>query len=188
MRFRCSPALLAIALTLVVGCGAEEVPTGPDAAPEIAGQGSVATGMLVVNEVYPRGAGPDWIELLNRGDEPLDLCGFFVTDSLDRLDHYLPLGGTAPPDACSETLLAPGGYLVVYADGDTAAGPDHAPFKLGMADEAHVVTTQGIPVDSFVYLHPSNASGQSLSRTPNGAGLFYLTEPSPGAANPEVTP
>ena len=183
-----TPRVNVLVLAMVmVACGADPAPDSPDAGtPE--GQGSMATGELVVNEVFPRGAGPDWIELLNRRDRAVDLCDYFVTDALDRLDHYLPLAGIAPPDPCPPQTLAPGAYLVIYADEDTAAGPAHAPFKLGVADEAHVVTRDGIPVDSFVYLLPADAADQSLARAPDGAGLFYLADPTPGAANGGVAP
>ncbi len=150
-------------------------------------QGSSATGELVVNEVAPRTAdGIDWLELVNRSSETLDLCDYFATDSLDRLDHYLPLGGTPPPEPCSPRLLGVGEYLVIFADDDVAAGIDHAPFKLGQADGAHVVTATGLTVDSLLYLYPDNGEG-SLSRYPDGEGPFYLVEPTPGSANTEVT-
>lgn len=180
---------LAAVAVLLLACGDPAV--GPDAGAPDAGpliQGSPATGDLVVNEVFSRGGGPDWIELVNRSSAALDLCDYFVTDSIDRLDHYLPLGGVAPPDPCSPRLLGPGEYLVVYADEDPGAGLDHAPFKLGAADEAHVVSATGLPIDSFVYLHPDAAVGQSLARVPDGEGLFYLATASPGAPNPELAP
>ncbi|HUH01884.1 MAG TPA: lamin tail domain-containing protein [Kofleriaceae bacterium] len=180
---------LAVLAALLLACGdpvAAPDAGAPDAGPLI--QGSPATGDLVVNEVFSRGAGPDWIELLNRSSATLDLCDYFVTDSIDRLDHYLPLGGVAPPDPCSPRLLGPGEYLVVYADGNPGAGLDHAPFKLGAADEAHVVSATGLPIDTFVYLHPDTAVGQSLARQPDGDGLFHLAAPSPGASNPEPAP
>lgn len=183
------PRLALLSAALLLACG--DPALGPDAGTPDAGplvQGSPATGELIVNEVFSRGTGPDWIELYNRTDAALDLCDYFVTDSIDRLDHYLALGGIAPPDPCSQRLLGPGEYLTIYADDDPGAGLDHAPFKLGAADEAHVVSATGLPIDTFVYLHPDDAVGQSLARVPDGQGRFYLAEPSPGAANPEVTP
>jgi hypothetical protein len=93
----------AIAL-LVSACGGE-VDLGTDAGVdevEIVGQGSEARADLVVNEVSaktPKQA--DWIEIFNRSDAPIDLCGYFVSDSLDRLDHYLHLGGAPRRPAVS---------------------------------------------------------------------------------------
>lgn len=176
-------------LALLAACGGDgpfAADAGVDAS--IRAQGSEPRAELAINEVSPRGPGPDWLEILNRSSEPIDLCDYFVTDSLDRLDHYLPLGGTAPPDPCEVRLLDPGGYLVVIADDDRRAGIDHAPFKLGEADEAHVVTATGIPVDSFLYLYPVEGAGQSLARAPDGEGLFLPSDPTPGAANPEGVP
>lgn len=160
----------------------------PGAATDAAdrGQGSETSAVLVVNEVSPKPAsGADWLELLNRSGEAIDLCGYFVTDDLERLDHYLPLGGVAPPDPCPPRWLQPGEYLLVYADDAAAAGLDHAPFKLGVADEAHVVTITGEPVDSLRYLFPTGYGSVSLGRVADGSGRFYPVEPTPGAANPQ---
>ncbi len=66
-----------------------------------------------MNEVAAKPAnGADWLEIDNRSDEAIDLCDYFVTDSLDRLDHYHPLGGPCPR-SCPPNMLEAGGYLVV---------------------------------------------------------------------------
>ena len=155
---------------------------GLDAGP--VGQGSEARGALVINEVAAKpSTGPDWIEIHNRSEQAIDLCGFFVTDSLDRLDHYHHLGGAPPPADCPTQLLDAGAYLVIYADDEVSLGPDHAPFKLGLADEAHIVSTQGEAIDSFVFLHARDDEGLSLARLPNGEGLFWVREPTLGESN-----
>ncbi len=154
---------------------------------EAVGQGSFARGDLVINEVMAKPAsGPDWIELYNRSDRELDLCDFFVTDSLARLDHYLHLGAAPPPASCVPTPIAAGAYRIVYADDDVTAGPEHAPFKLGTADEVHVVSMSGEALDSLIYLQPKGNSGRSLARIPNGEGLFWLGQPSEGNENPSL--
>jgi hypothetical protein len=148
------------------------------------GQGSEARGALVINEVSAKpSSGPDWIELHNRSEQAVELCDFFVTDSLDRLDHYHHLGGAPPPSTCTSQLLEAGAYLIIYADDDVLLGPDHAPFKLGLADEAHVVSTEGEAIDSLVFLHSREDEGLSLARVPDGEGLFWVSEPSLGDAN-----
>lgn len=175
--------LLASISLCTAGCAPGEDMTpdaGPDAGPE--SQGSPPRGDLVINEIAPQPAiGTDWIELHNRSNSAVDLCQFFITDSLDRLDHYTPLGGVLPPEPCEPRWLDAGAYLVIQAD--ELAGLDHAAFELGTADEVHVVTTQGIAMDGLVYLHPGT-NGPSLARQPDGEGLFYLAEPSQGEANP----
>jgi len=168
------------------------VDAGLDAAP--AGQGSEPTGDLLVNEISPRGDGPDWVELHNRGAAPIDLCGYFLTDAADRLDHYFPLGGALPPDPCPPIFLEAGGYRVIFLDG-TALGtpidPLHASWKIGPADEVHLVSTTGHTVDGVLFLYPrrpDQPADVTLSRLPDGDGLFYAAPPSPGLANPAVQP
>ena len=165
------PFRIVVALSLFAACG-DNIATATDAAPDgVPGQGSPATAGLVINEIAPRGDGPDWIELVNRSGEPVDLCDYFLSDSLDRLDHYLPLGGAAPPDPCEPDLVPPGVYLIV-----------EPPFGLGIADEVHLIGLDGAPVDSLVYLYRD--SGQrALGRHPDRDGLFYLGEPTPGERN-----
>ena len=174
----------------ITGCG-EQPAAGPDAGIEAGpvAQGSPARGDLAVNEVSPRPeTGPDWIELVNRTESPIDLCGYFVTDDLDRLDHYAPLGGAPPPGPCDPVFLDPGEYLVIVADDDREAGPDHAPFRLGPDDQVHVVSADGIAVDSLLFLYPAGERRATLARTPDSEGLFYLAEPTPGAPNPGDMP
>jgi hypothetical protein len=181
-------------LPVVLAAGActeppPEVP--PDARPPDPphGQGSEATSDLVINEVAPRGAGADWIELYNRGDAAIDLCEYFLTDAVDRLDHYLPLGGVMPPDPCPATPLEAGARLVVYAD-DTAIGdpidPVHAPFELAVADEIHLLRIDGVVADGLLYLYPPGPNVQAtvtLARDPDGTGRFFERAPTPGGAN-----
>lgn len=180
--------VLAAATALVGACGDQgslEPDAGaPDAGPT--GQGSAATGALAINEVAPRpDDGPDWVEIVNRSDEAVDLCDYLVTDSLDRLDHYHPLGGAAPPDLCEPRMLAPGAYLVVYADDAAEPSLDHAGFQLARADQVHVATWTGDVVDLLLYLHLAD-DGAALARRPDGEGLFYPTASTAGAANPEL--
>ncbi len=178
---------LCLALLCVAACeGPAEI--GPDAGSEVSevGQGSPARGALVVNEVLARPeSGPDSIELFNRSDAAIDLCDYFVSDSLDRLDHYYHLGDAPPPQECQPKTLAAGDYLVVFADDDAAAGSLHAPFKLGDADQVHIVSTRGETIDSLIYLLPAGSKGESLARQPSGEGLFWISAPSLGSANPE---
>ncbi len=191
------PPVLLAASALALGaaaCGDNlvVVPEGPH------GQGSEATADLVINEIAPRGDGPDWVELYNRSAAPFDLCGVFLTDAIDRLDHYLPLGGVMPPAPCPPRLLAPGDRLIVYADdtplidGEPIAAT-RAPFALGVADEVHLVTTEGRVLDGLLYLYPPGPlapADVTLARDPDGHGLFFPLAPSPAAPNPplEVAP
>lgn len=181
--------MAAVIAVMALACGEDPgaADGGIDAGP--VAQGSEPDGDLIVNEVAPRPAdGADWVELLNRSEGAVDLCGWFLTDLVDRLDHYLPLGGAAPPDACAPRLLGAGERLVVWADDAAEPGLDHAPFQLGVADEVHLVAIDGIAGDGLLYLYPPDGAGRSLARSPDGAGLFWPADPTPGAANPEEEP
>jgi hypothetical protein len=135
----------------------------PDAGPVV--QGSAASADLVINELSPQpSAGPEWVELLNRSDAPIDLTGYFLTDKADRLDHYLQLEG----------VLAPG-ELVVIEPGDA--------FGLGVAEEVHLLTTTGLSIDGLAYLFVGAGDDQTLARQPSGQGAFYFADPTPGETN-----
>ena len=77
--------------------------------------------VLTLRDEY--GEAPAWVELENTGDQPISLRGVcLVRDT--KVNKTLVL-----PDA----TLAPGGFIIIYADGRGTTGPDgaiHAPFKL----------------------------------------------------------
>jgi hypothetical protein len=187
MTVRTLAAISAIFLLACSDTPGTDPDGGEDAGPII--QGTEATAEIAINEVAPRnGAAADWIEIVNRSDADVDLCNYFVSDSLDRLDHYLHLGASPPPAACTPVLLAPGAFHIIYADDQTALGSDHAPFKLSRADEVHLVTVEGAVLDSLFYLFPADADGSTLARLPSQEGPFYLGAPSLGEDNPEGAP
>lgn len=161
---------------LLAACGDQEGGSAADAGVPDAGpvpQGSEATSDLAINEVDPDGE-PDWFEIVNRTDDAIDLCDYFATDSLDRLDHYVALGGAAPPDACEPAMLAAGDYLVVTPEA----------FGLGDADEIHIGGwADGAALDSLLYLDIAH-DGQTLARRPDAEGPFFASDATPGEANP----
>jgi hypothetical protein len=182
-------------VSVAAGCGDNLAPV-PTAPLGPRGQGSEPTGDLVLNEIAPRGDGADWIEIVHRGAAPIDLCAVFLTDAVDRLDHYLPLGGVLPPEPCVPRWFAPGAYLRVQAD-DTAVpeggafDPAHAPFELGVADEVHLVTIDGTVLDGLTYLYPPGPlepADVTLARVPDGRGVFFAALPTPDAPNPPEVP
>jgi hypothetical protein len=177
-------AALAALATLVTACGSEVPPAhladagppGADAAP--VAQGDEARGLVAINEVASDSPGgtPDWIELRlgAAASAPLDLSGYYLSDAPDRLDHYyrFPAG----------TLLAPGAYLMVTADGGLAGAGHHAPFKLSREDGVYVIDPDGVVIDSLLFL--GSQDGRSLARHPDGAGRFFYAAATPGAGNP----
>ena len=78
----------------------------------------------------PGGAACDWIEVENTGTEPLDISGARLSDKEGEGRYVFPEG----------TVLAPGGFAVVWCSGDAALGADHAPFRLSRAGETVILT------------------------------------------------
>lgn len=66
------------------------------------------TKTVVVNEILSNsGAAADWIELHNRTNQPIDIGGWFLSDSASDLAKYrIPVG----------TTIAAGGYITFFED------------------------------------------------------------------------
>ncbi|UCG48421.1 MAG: lamin tail domain-containing protein, partial [Phycisphaerales bacterium] len=82
----------------------------------------------------------DWIEIFNSGDEAIDAAGMHLRDGDDN-DWEFP--GNNPL-----TTIAPGGYLLIWADdwtdNDVNDGPLHANFKLNAdGDRLFLYDTDG---------------------------------------------
>ncbi|MCP5525416.1 MAG: lamin tail domain-containing protein [Verrucomicrobiales bacterium] len=120
---------------------------------------------------------PDWIELHNPTDEPIDLGGWHLTDDPVALTRWrLPA-----------FTLAPGGYRVVFASGKNRvapAGPLHTDFKLA-SDGGYLALTDrdGGIVSEFRY-YPAQREDVSYGRDRfNATVTGYFVEPTPGRAN-----
>lgn len=138
-------------------------------------------GPLVINELLAdnqrgvRDAGgefEDWVEILNRGDEPLNLEGYFLSDRAD-----LPWAYPLPP-----VLLAPGGRWLAFCDRAPQEGPDHAPFRLARGGESLVLADREALLDRVDY--PALAADQSWGRVLDGAENWtYCDRATPLGAN-----
>lgn len=68
---------------------------------------------------------PDWIEIVNNGDAPVNLAGLYLTDNGDKLrksqisyKHY------------DESVIQPGEFKIIWADNAEYLGLLHAGFKI----------------------------------------------------------
>jgi hypothetical protein len=81
-----------------------------------------------------------------------------------------------------DTTLAPGDYLVVWADEQPEQGPFHAPFKLDADGEDVFLFDGGVIVDQTTFY--SLNSDESYGRWPDGTGEWQvLSEATPGESN-----
>jgi len=126
----------------------------------------------------PQGDRDDWIELRNLSDAPVDLSGWFLSDNPEN-----PRKWAFP----SETTIAAGGYLLVWADEDGTDFPGlHASFKLSADGEQILLVDSDARLnvlrDSVTYgpVGPDVA----LGRTQAAPNEFLPVPPTPGSANP----
>jgi hypothetical protein len=152
--------------------------------------------LLVINEIIASnstgitdemGEFEDWIEIYNPGTGTVDLAGMFLTDNFDdRHEWEIPAGYS----------LAPGEFLVVWADNDLGDGPLHASFKLSSGgEEVGLYDTEDlgnakihgfkyglVAADIAIGFLPDLGSGRDAHFS-FGYSPEYLSTPTPGASN-----
>jgi hypothetical protein len=121
----------------------------------------------------------DWIEIYNSGETAFDIGGMYLTDDLDEPTKWrIPHGDPAL------TTVAPGGYLLIWADGDTADPGLHASFKLDAdGEDVGLFDTDGVNlIDGVTY--PALTSDVPYGRYLDAHDEWrHLSVPTPGAAN-----
>ncbi len=89
-----------------------------------------------------------WIEIHNTGYSSINIGGCFVslkTIDLENSNYEVEDGVTykIPTNASNLTTIGPGGFLVLYADGHSGAGPLYANFSLENATEVTITDASG---------------------------------------------
>ncbi len=141
---------------------------------------------VVINELMasntkgladPQGENDDWIELHNVSDYAVNLSGMYLSDSQNN-----PRKWQFPDD----TQIAPGGYLIVWADEDdnTESGL-HANFKLSKNGETVMLIDTDQRGNQVLDVIKFKAQGEdvALGRVPNGTGNFKSLGGTPGTRN-----
>ncbi len=94
---------------------------------------------------------PDWIEIQNLSNEPIDLDGWFLTDDPNELDKW----------EFPSVQIASGGYLVVFASGRNERDPEaelHTNFGLQAKGESVVlVRPDGTIAHAYIDYRPQFA-------------------------------
>jgi hypothetical protein len=161
-------------------------------------------GTIVINEfmcsndvtVVPDGHPddyPDWLELYNTGDTPIDIGGWYFTD--DMAD---PMQYQVPADIPDQTVIPGHGYLLLYCCG--LGEGIHLSFKLGSGGDDIGMSQDGVTfVDAVTYGSgsgdgtpvPTPETDYSTGRQPDGSFTWVVfdpntaTPPTPGAPNAE---
>jgi hypothetical protein len=142
---------------------------------------------LVINEVMagPEAGQPDWIELHNTTDRPVDLGGWFLSDSSTDLTRY---------EIAEDTTIDPDGYIVFYENlhfGNEDDPGCHSSFGLSRDGETlYLRSGSGGVVTGYKVEQAFGASqtGLSFGRHLTDAGTYEfvaLSVPTPGQANAE---
>ena len=126
---------------------------------------------VVINEVMASnnsgasdevGEFEDWIELYNNNVNPIDLSGFYLSDNLLNLPKWeIPAG----------TVIPGNGYLIFWADEDSAQGSRHCNFKLSALGESVMLLDAGLNLVDSLNFGPQT-SNVAYARVPNGTGAF----------------
>jgi hypothetical protein len=142
----------------------------------------MAAGDVAINEVLANntataadqsGEFNDWIELYNNTSNYISLDNAYLSDS-----YVTPLKWAFPMN----TIIAPNGYLIVWADSDTTQAGLHTNFKLSGSGEAVILSyASGTIVDSVSF--GAQTTDISYQRCPNGTGSFILTIPTYNSTN-----
>lgn len=140
---------------------------------------------IVINEFLPDPIGGDsdampngeWVELYNRSNTDVDVSGWNLYDDYDS--HRLPI--TADNTHTGSTIIPPGGYLVVYKNGDSDFSLNQDPGTERVRLFAGNFST-GILKDSHTYEGPVEEN-KSIARIPDGYGPWVDPIPTPGQPN-----
>ena len=160
----------------------------PAAAPELTHRYRVglADAPIVINEFMADNATtiedpdepgkyPDWIELANRGANPVNLNGFYLTDDLSRRAKFR---------ISADVIVPPGGAVIFWADDDPQQGPLHTSFKLSNQGEAvGLFHRDGVtPVDTVEFGLQRQDVSYGRCWEQQGAWNFHFL-PTPGQPN-----
>ena len=119
-----------------------------------------------------QGNAPDWVEIHNTGNQPVNLKGLCLSDSAKQLDKFIFPDVTLPAD----------GYVIVFCSGENriTANAMHASFKLNADGETVLLSYNGQVLDQV----NTGRSAQDVSLARNDAGQWEKTyAPTPAAKN-----
>ncbi|MDC0300138.1 lamin tail domain-containing protein [Verrucomicrobia bacterium] len=125
---------------------------------------------VVINEVFANGSeSPDYVELYNPTDAPVDLRGMWLSDKPDPLMLYqIPTGSIIPAK----------GHLVIEASVDQAG------FGLSSQGESIFLSSEDGSYVAASYAFGPMEMDMSLARFPDGGDQwFYQGTATPGQAN-----
>ncbi len=136
----------------------------PEGAPTVTASYTVGAPLIVMNEIYSRGTpeDPDWIEIYNDSDAPVDISGYTVYDSGGQ-------SGAKPKLAFPAGSMIPAkGFLVIVTD-----GTEEGSFGISSGgEELWFENANGNLIDNVQC--PAMEVTQSYGRNPDGSNNWGL--------------
>lgn len=109
----------------------------------------------------------DFVELFNGGAETIDLDGWYLSDSVEKLTKW----------ALPNVSIEPGQYLLIFLSGkDRTGGELHASFSLRAGETLVLYNSSGLKYDALNI--PETARNVSIGRDDAGQIVFY-SHPTP---------
>jgi len=121
----------------------------------------------------------DWFEIYNYGTDTVDIGGMYTTDSKNDYKKY-----QFPATDPAATTIPPGGFLVVWCDGQPEQGPLHTNFALGSGGEDIALTESNGVIIINELTYSAQNTDVSEGRLPDGSDTWQnFSTPTPGASN-----
>ena len=143
---------------LIVACGEDSASGGLEVEGVPSDPLQDGVGSVVINEVVAKAEddGPDWVELYNPTDTPIELSGYQLQDNDDSHLYVFPDG----------IALEGGAFWVL--EGKNSENEFTFPFGLGGEDSVRLLDASGDLVDEVSWLDGDAPAGRSLGRYPDG--------------------
>jgi len=135
---------------------------------------------IVINEVMSSnhitiddedGDASDWIEIFNKGTEPVDLSGYYLSDDSLEINKW----------QFEETVIEAQEYLLIFAS-DKDKNDRHTNFKISASGEEVVLSDATGKIVDLIFV-PASESDVSYGRSSDGANTWIFQEPTPGTEN-----
>ena len=121
----------------------------------------------------------DWVELFNPGDQPVNIAGMFITDSLNKLTLW-----QIPDSDELLTTIQPGGYLLLWLDKDLNQGLLHMNIKLSADGESiALVRSDGTTIVDSIQFGGQEADVSLGRKTDGSIEWVPMKTPTPGSYN-----
>lgn len=122
----------------------------------------------------------DWLEVFNASSDSIDLAGLYFTDNTERPNKW-----QVPLNQPQQTKVAPGSFILLWADEQTSQGPLHTNFKFNTSGEKtgifNRVSESFVSIDELEF--DKLADNETFGRYPDGSSVLKILYPTPGSSN-----